>query len=87
MKIRVIVMLFIALFTIAGAGSSKAGEIKKVKSGNSKIAVIPRPDKARVFQQGRHRWHRMHGRRHRHEPVRRHHMRRMHHRESRHYRR
>ena len=86
MKTRIIFMLFIALFTFAGVGSSNAAVIQKIKTNSTKVTVTPDQQNAQVYQQGRHRWHRMH-RRHAHERIRRHHMRHEHHRENRHNRR
>ncbi len=85
MKTRIILMLFLALFTFSGI-SSNAAVVKKVKTVNSKVTAMPgRHHRPHVYQKGPHRWHRMH-RRHAHERVRRHHMRHEHHKVVRHRR-
>lgn len=86
MKTRIIFMLFITLFTFTGIVNSKADIVRKVKTSSSKTIAGPKHHHiARVYHQGRHRWHRMH-KRQVHERVHRHHMRHEHHRETRHYR-
>ncbi|MBS1586852.1 MAG: hypothetical protein JSS82_15055 [Bacteroidetes bacterium] len=85
MKTKIVLAFLIAVLSITGISSAKAEGVKALKAVKVNTITMPGQQNDRVYQQGRHRWHRMHRRR-AHERMRRHHMRHVHRMEARHRR-
>jgi len=85
MKAKLVLALLIAALSITGVSTANAEVVKTAKTVKANTISMPVKQGDRVYQQGRHRWHRMHRRR-AHERMRRHHMRHVHRREARHRR-